>query len=245
LDQLSGKATAVYSIYGQPSVGSELNQVNDTKGGHTRSIPTSVPSVVPKSQIDCKCENINYNYSVDGRVKAETNLGASEITCKKDVVVGDAQFRSSVMSYLTLTKFSDSKRQHIVNFLEELDSYFQLKDVPEEMRLPIVMKSITEEYSQQWVVTIYKDLRSYDHFKQASTELLWSPQIQLQVCCSIYQERFNKSGNESLSAHFLQYAMMAAKLTPKMSELEMTDTIGGHYPNYIQHALLSVNIKTI
>jgi len=73
------------------------------------------------------------------------------------------------------------KRQHIVNFLEELDRYFQLKDVPAEMRLPIVMKSITDEYTQQCVVTIYKELRSYDHFKQAITELLWSPQIQSQV----------------------------------------------------------------
>jgi hypothetical protein len=61
------------------------------------------------------------------------------------VVVGDAHFRGSVMSDLTLPEFGDCKRQHIVNFLEELDSYFQLKDVPAEMRLPIAMKSITDE----------------------------------------------------------------------------------------------------
>ena len=35
-------------------------------------------------------------------------------------------------------------------------------------------------------------------FKQATTELLWSPQIQSQVRCSIYQDSFNKSGDESL-----------------------------------------------
>jgi len=83
------------------------------------------------------------------------------------VAVGDAHFRSSVMSDLTLPKFSDCKRLHIVNFLEELDSYFQLKDVPAEMRLPIAIKSITDEYTQQWVVTIYTELKRYDHFKQA------------------------------------------------------------------------------
>ena len=147
---------------------------------------------------------------------------------------------------LTLPKFSDCKRQHIVNFLGELDSYFQLKDVPAEMRLPTAMKTITDEYTQQWVVTICKELRSYDHFKQAITELLWSPQIQSQVRCSIYQDRFSKNGDEILSAHFffLRYAMMAANLTPKMSDLEITDAIGVHYPNYIQRALLSANVKT-
>ena len=152
---------------------------------------------------------------------AEANLGASNSTCKNEMVVGDAQFRSSVMSDLTLPKFSDCKRQHIVNFLAELDSYFQMKDVPAEMRLPIAMKSITDEYTQQWVVTIYKELRSYDHLQQAITELLWSPQIQSQVRCSIYQDGLNKSGEEILSAHFLRYAMMAANLTPKMFELEI------------------------
>jgi len=49
--------------------------------------------------------------------RAEINLGASEFTCKNDVVVGDAQFHSSVMSDLNVPKFSDCKRQHIVNFL--------------------------------------------------------------------------------------------------------------------------------
>jgi hypothetical protein len=245
LDQLSGKVTAVYGIYRKPSVGSELNQVHDAKDIHARSIPTSVPSANSKSQTDCKCENNNNKHSVNGCAGAETNLGTSKFTCKNDVVVGDAHFRSSVVSDLTLPKFSDCKRQHIVNFLEELDSYFQLKDAPAEMRLPIAMKSITGEYTQQWVVTINKELRSYDHFQQAITELLWRPQIQSQVRCSISQDRFNKSGDESLSAHFLQYTMMAANLTPKMSELEINDAIGGHYPNYIQHALLSANVKTI
>jgi len=78
------------------------------------------------------------------------------------------------------------------------------------------------------------------------TELLRSPESQSQVRCSIYQDRFNKTGDKSLSAHFfLRYAMMAANLTPKMSELEIIDAIGGHYPNYIQRSLLSANVKTI
>ena len=64
------------------------------------------------------------------RARAEKNLGTSEFTCKNDVVVREAHFRTSVVSDLTLPKFSDCKRQHIVNFLEELDSYFQLKDLP-------------------------------------------------------------------------------------------------------------------
>ena len=156
LDQLSRKFTTVYGTYCQPSVSSELNQVHDAKDSHAISIPTSVPSAISKSQNDSKCGNDNNEHSVYGRARAETNLGGGKYICKNDVVVWDAHFRSSVMSDLTLPKFSDCTRQHIVNSLEELDSYFQLKDVPAEMSLPIAIKSITDEYTQQWVVTIYK-----------------------------------------------------------------------------------------
>jgi hypothetical protein len=39
--------------------------------------------------------------------------------------------------------------------------------------------------------------------------------------------------------------MMAANLTPKMSELEISDAICGHYPNYVWRLLLSANLKAI
>jgi len=37
------------------------------------------------------------------------------------------------------------KGPRIVNFLEVLDSYFQLKVVPAEMKLPVVIKSVTDK----------------------------------------------------------------------------------------------------
>jgi hypothetical protein len=95
--------------------------VHDKKNGSlTRSIPTSVPSAVSKSQSNCRCDNNNDNkLGLIGRAQAETNLGVDKFTCKNDVV-GDAHFCSSFMNDLTLPKFSACKRQHIVNFLEEL-----------------------------------------------------------------------------------------------------------------------------
>jgi hypothetical protein len=61
----------------------------------------------------------------------------------------------------------------------------------------------------------------------------------------IYHDKFNRNGDDSLSAHLLPYATMAENLTTEMSELEVIDAICGHYLNYIQHALLSANIRTI
>jgi len=83
-DQLSTKITAVCGTYCQPSVGNELNRVHDTNERHTRTIPTFVPSTMSQSQGKCRCDNNNDNnkHSVNGRARAETKLGVSEITYK-------------------------------------------------------------------------------------------------------------------------------------------------------------------
>jgi hypothetical protein len=65
---------------------------------------------------------------------------------------------SSVVGDLPLPKFSDCKSQNIVNFVEELDSYFQLKAVQVKMKLPIAIKSLTNEYVRQWLTTIYTEI---------------------------------------------------------------------------------------
>jgi hypothetical protein len=73
---------------------------------------------------------------------------------------------------LTLPRFSYSQSQQIVNIVEELDIYFQLKSVPVEMKLPLAIISIIDQYVRQWLTTIYKEISDYAHFKQAITELL-------------------------------------------------------------------------
>jgi hypothetical protein len=47
----------------------------------------------------------------------------------------------------------------------------------------------------------------------------------------------------NVSSNFLRYAMTAVNLTPKISELEVIDAIGSHYLNYIQHVLLSSDVR--
>jgi hypothetical protein len=219
--------------------------VRGTNGNHVGATPTSVPPAVSKFLSNRRHDNYNNDDCLHVRAQTEAIRGVSELSHVNELVPGFGHFHNSVTSDLALPKFSDCKKQNIVNFLEELDSYFQLKDVPAEIKLQIAMKAITDEYPQQWVTAIYKELTNYEHFKQAITELLWRPQIQSQVRCSMYEDRFIKSGGENLSAHFLRYAMMAANLTPKMSELEVIDAISGHYPNYVQRAFLSANVQTV
>ena len=245
LENLSGVGSAVRGDYYRSPVDNGSSQVHKVDDGHSGLLPTPVPPAVPSSQRNYMSDK-NRNESVE--IESEemgTSRGLKENYGKINTLTGGVKYHGPAMGDLTLPKFSDCQSQHIVNFLEELDSYFQLKAVPVEMKLPLAMKSVTDEYVRQWVTTMYREIKDYDHFKQAIIELLWSPQVQSQVRCSIYQDKFKGNGDDSLSVHFLRYASIAANLTPKMSDLEVIDALCGHYPNYIQRALLSANIRTI
>jgi hypothetical protein len=53
-----------------------------------------------------------------------------------------------------------------------------------------------DSYRQQWRIARCKYLDSYSDFKEAATELLWSAQIQSQVCYQAHQECFIRQGRK-------------------------------------------------
>jgi hypothetical protein len=48
-----------------------------------------------------------------------------------------------------------------------------------------------------------------------------------------------------MSAHFLRYSVLPVNLSPKLSELHLVDAISGHFPPYVQRALLSAGVRTV
>jgi hypothetical protein len=39
--------------------------------------------------------------------------------------------------------------------------------------------------------------------------------------------------------------VLAANLTPKLSELDLADAVAGHYPVYVHRSLLSASVRTV
>ena len=48
-----------------------------------------------------------------------------------------------------------------------------------------------------------------------------------------------------MTAHFLRYSAVANNLTSKLTESDIVEITGGHYPTYVQRALLSAGVRTI
>jgi hypothetical protein len=178
----------------------------------------------------------------DSNVPVRCNVGTNDH--HEYVSRGSEQCYGHALNDLVVPKFRDCHKQN-VQFLNELDAYYLLKSVPESLKLPVAMKAVTDAYSKQWFTAIYKDLSSYEHFKRAITELLWNPHAQSRTRCALYQDKFDRNKDETMSAHFLRYSVTSAHLTPRLSELELIDAIAGHFPAYVQRAILYANVRTI
>jgi hypothetical protein len=80
---------------------------------------------------------------------------------------------TSQYNELSLPKFSDSSKQVAVHFIRKSDEYFTLRKTPEELRLPLVFRSVSDPFTKQWMLTTYWQFKSYDDFKKAFMGLLW------------------------------------------------------------------------
>jgi hypothetical protein len=158
---------------------------------------------------------------------------------------GTPQLIHDLAKDIGLPKFTDPSKQYIVHFLNDLESYFQLRGIPDSLKLVIAKSAVVDNYTSQWINTVYRDLQNYHQFREAITEFLWGPQAQSKWRCALYQGKYDADKDGSMTAHFLRYSAVASNLTPKITEAEMVDMISGHYPAYVQRTLLSARVKTI
>jgi hypothetical protein len=129
--------------------------------------------------------------------------------------------------------------------LKQLDNYMEVKRISNDRKLILAYKSMNSEMSTQWVETVINYIYDYETFKKEFLNTWWSSSQQSLIKCSIYQDKYDRRSNMSLSAHFLKYAIVTTYLQPKLSEVEIVEAIRFHYPTHIQRMLLTIPSKNI
>jgi hypothetical protein len=117
--------------------------------------------------------------------------------CTKEINVrvtgqGTSQCLNDVSRDLCLPKFTDPDKQNIVHFYDDLE-YFLLRGVPDTFKLVLARSAVVNGYTSQWINAVYKDLSSYEQFKEAITEFLWGPQAQARWRCALYQSVYDRT----------------------------------------------------
>ena len=68
---------------------------------------------------------------------------------------------------------------------------------------------------------------------------------ELDCRCALYQSVYDRTKDGSMTAHFLLYSAVATHLTSRLTESDVVEIIGGHYPAYVQCAMSSAGVRTI
>ena len=74
--------------------------------------------------------------------------GSEHVSVQSETYVDASQYKE-----LPLPRFTDSSQQVAVHFIRELDEYFSLRKTPDELRLPLVFRSISDLFAKQWMLT--------------------------------------------------------------------------------------------
>jgi hypothetical protein len=148
------------------------------------------------------------------------------------------------LNELTLPQFHDSSTQIVLHFLRDLNEYYQIKNSPESLKLPLAMRAISAPIAKRWFSTVYHELKGYEQFKSLFTKFLWNSPTQSRIRCSIHQDKFAGHSGESMTSHYLRYANLAKNLQPAMSEEDLVGALTSHYSISVQRSLISGNIKT-
>jgi hypothetical protein len=97
----------------------------------------------------------------------------------------------------------------------------KLRNIPEEAKLTVAYGSLTGEMSKTWTETMIDQIIDYTTFKKELLKTSWSSSQQSLVRCKLYQDKYTKHSNLSLSAYFLKHATLASYLDPKPTEVEI------------------------
>jgi hypothetical protein len=165
--------------------------------------------------------------------------------CNDNVNAGSRLYANNAdHNELTLPTFTESTNQVPLHFIRDLDLYFSLKRTPEEVKLALVFRAVKEPFAKQWLSSAFDRMKSYEEFKKAFKELLWSPSRQASVRSAIYLDKHDAGSGESCLDHYIRYANMTSTLNPPMSDLDLLSALTSHFEPRVQQGLICSNLQS-
>jgi hypothetical protein len=202
-----------------------------------------VANVSSASQSNITPSGILSEVNVIHNVSTCTDVANVKLSHVKNTAVVNATSEMPInrdsLSEISLPSFVDYNKQSVVTFMRDLDMYFEIKQVPENLKLPLVLRAIKDPFAQNWVSSEYRKIDSYQSFKSQFSKLFWNELEQSRVRCDIYQGKYDRNGGESMTEHYVRYASLAANLQPSLKEYDLVTALTSHFSMEIQRAMLT------
>lgn len=127
--------------------------------------------------------------------------------------------------------FDPAKRFGSGRYLEDLELYFQKRQIPEERKLEVAIEGL-QGHAKNWATVYKSSWKTFDDFRSGFQNYFWSLQDQGKVRHQINSGRWKSES--TLSEHFAYMASLANLLTNPIPEDILVEELIRHFPTHIQ-----------
>ena len=139
-----------------------------------------------------------------------------QVVILPEVIIGNVNSSSNtdsvnatrpILNDVTIPTFSNKANQNPVRFLNELESYFQLKSIHERHKMTVVRNALTGSV-QAWVTLMLSSDITYAAFKRKFLSYFWGTQKQDELRNKLMNGKFNPRGKLGPEEYFLELAKL-------------------------------------
>ena len=150
---------------------------------------------------------------------------------------------NSILNDLVIPTFSNRADQNPVKFLNSLETYLELKMIPEAHKMLIVKSALTGPALAWRELVLGPDI-SYIDFRRKFMSNYWNNTKQDELRNKISHGKFNVKGRLNMEDYFLELGQAALLLDPPLSNTEFIDNAARHFPPEIRNALVVARPQT-
>ena len=155
--------------------------------------------------------------------------------------LGEQQARSNSMNFtlgeIPLPRYGDKSHEHPIKFIRELEQFFELRNVPLELRKSVLCHALYDD-PLNWADIQNFEGDSYEEIKEQLLSQFWDESKQQGVRYEVMNGKYDASKYRSMSEYFLQISQRARYLDPQIPTSEFLSCIANHFQRDIRSALI-------
>lgn len=175
-------------------------------------------------------ENVNLD---QGAYSRNSNIAQSVTTCQTTVNID-----------LPLPRFGGNENDDPLQYLDQLEEYFRLKNIPEGSKMFIVKKTI-DARTLNWINMAMSQEQGFEYFRHIFTNKYWNTARQHKIRANLSYGQFHPHQNTSMADYILHFSQYLRHLRPRISDEDFIMLMTRHFPMKIQNYLLIAKPRTI
>ena len=170
---------------------------------------------------------------------AGQNLREENINCNSNVrpSVHSGSINNVSLNEIKLPRFSGNENDHPLRYIRDLELFFELRGIPERLKLSIVKNSFSES-ALWWMELNISPQTSYTEFKTMFIQNYWTISRQNNIRVEIVNGRYDPKKHRSYSEYFIMMSQKARDLQPVILQEELFSCLAKHFPSDIRAAIV-------